>query len=240
MGVHGVKTIRSTSMFGFSMIFIIFEEKLDFYWTRSRILEKLNSLPAGILPAGVQPMLGPDATALGQIFWYTLEGRDPDGQPTGGWALHELRTVQDWFVRYHLLSAEGIAEVAPVGGFVQEYQVDVDPDAMRAWDVSLEDVFSAVRQSNLDVGARQIEKGGPCIVRSRFGRGDRLEARASAGAIARRELERSRAHAQPRGELRRCVLAPRVELQHGALRLAQSLEKIDGARARDLVRRADR
>src|SRR4030042_5339275 len=119
-------------MFGFSSIYIIFSEKEDFYWTRSRVLEKLNSLPAGTLPEGVQPMLGPDATALGQVFWYTLEGTDKDGKPTGGWDLDELRSVQDWHVRYALLGAEGIREGASVGGFVKEYQIDVDPDAMRA------------------------------------------------------------------------------------------------------------
>jgi len=157
LGVPGVKTVRSYSMFGFSSIYIIFNEKIDFYWSRSRVLEKLNSLPSGSLPEGVQPMLGPDATALGQIFWYTLEGRDKDDQPTGGWDLDELRTVQDWYVRYALLSAEGISEVASVGGFQREYQIDVDPDAMRAYKVSLDDVFMAVRASNVDVGARTIE-----------------------------------------------------------------------------------
>jgi Cu(I)/Ag(I) efflux system membrane protein CusA/SilA len=157
LGVPGVKTVRSYSMFGFSSIYVIFKEDIDFYWSRSRILEKLNSLPAGTLPEGVQPTLGPDATALGQIYWYTLEGRDKQGNPTGGWDLHELRTVQDWYVRYALLSVDGISEVASVGGFVQEYQVDVDPDAMRAYHVTLDQVFMAVKMSNLDVGARTIE-----------------------------------------------------------------------------------
>ena len=157
LGVPGVKTVRSYSMFGFSSIYVIFKENIDFYWSRSRILEKLNSLPRGTLPGGVQPTLGPDATALGQIYWYTLEGRDEKGNPTGGWDLHELRTVQDWYVRYALLSADGISEVASVGGFVQEYQIDVDPDAMRAYNVSLDQVFMAVKMSNMDVGARTIE-----------------------------------------------------------------------------------
>lgn len=157
LGIPGVKTVRSYSMFGFSTIYIIFDEDVEFYWSRSRVLEKLNSLPAGTLPEGVQPALGPDATALGQVFWYTLEGRDPEGNPTGGWDLHELRTVQDWYVRYGLLAAKGVSEVASVGGFVQEYQVDVDPDAMRAHGVSLQEVFKAVQMSNVDVGARSIE-----------------------------------------------------------------------------------
>jgi Cu(I)/Ag(I) efflux system membrane protein CusA/SilA len=157
LGVPGVKTIRSYSMFGFSTIYVIFKEDVDFYWSRSRILEKLNSLPAGTLPENAQPILGPDATALGQVFWYTLEGRDEKGNPTGGWDLHELRSIQDWYVRYALLSADGISEVASVGGFVKEYQVDVDPDAMRAYHVTLDEVFAAVKMSNLDVGARTIE-----------------------------------------------------------------------------------
>ncbi|MCA9167593.1 MAG: efflux RND transporter permease subunit [Planctomycetales bacterium] len=157
LGIPEVKTIRSYSMFGFSTIYVIFNEEAEFYWSRSRVLEKLNSLPAGTLPEGVQPTLGPDATALGQILWYTLEGQDPDGNPTGGWDLQELRTIQDWYVRYALASAEGVSEVASIGGYVQEYQIDVDPDAMRAARVSLADVFQAVRMSNVDVGARTIE-----------------------------------------------------------------------------------
>ena len=152
-----MKTIRSYSFFGFSSIYIIFKEGVEFYWSRSRVLEKLNSLSAGTLPEGVQPALGPDATALGQVFWYTLEGRDPDGQPAGGWDLHELRSAQDWYVRYALQAAEGISEVASIGGFVQEYQIDVDPDAMRAFGVTLEEIFQAVRMSNVDVGARTVE-----------------------------------------------------------------------------------
>jgi Cu(I)/Ag(I) efflux system membrane protein CusA/SilA len=130
---------------------------VDFYWSRSRVLEKLNSLPEGTLPAGVRPALGPDATGLGQIFWYTLQGRDPEGRPAGGWDLEELRTVQDWTVRYALTSADGVAEVASVGGFVREYQVDVDPDAMRAYRVALSDVIGAVEKSNIDVGAQTLE-----------------------------------------------------------------------------------
>ena len=165
LGIPGVKTVRSYSMLGFSTIYIIFKEDVDFYWSRSRVLEKLSSLPAGSLPEGVQPTLGPDATALGQIYWYTLEGRDPEtvtednpyGESVGGWDLHELRSTQDWYVRYALLAAEGISEVASVGGHVQEYQVDVDPDAMRAHGVTLDQVFMAVKMSNIDVGARTIE-----------------------------------------------------------------------------------
>ncbi len=157
LGVPGVRTVRSFSMFGFSSIYVIFEEDVEFYWSRSRVLERLSSLPSGTLPSSVQPALGPDATPLGQIFWYTLEGRDPEGNATGGWGLDELRSTQDWIARYALASAEGISEVSSIGGFVREYQVDVDPDAMRAYGVSLEDVFRSVRMSNEDVGARTVE-----------------------------------------------------------------------------------
>lgn len=158
LGIPGVKTIRSTSMFGMSFIYIIFDEDIEFYWSRSRILEKLNSLPAGTLPEGVQPSLGPDATALGQIFWYTLEGRDPKtGKPTGGWDPDELRTVQDFYVRYSVSSAEGVSEVASIGGFVKEYQVEINPNAMRAFGVSIMDIMSAVQKSNLDIGAETVE-----------------------------------------------------------------------------------
>ncbi|WP_321519022.1 efflux RND transporter permease subunit [uncultured Bacteroides sp.] len=158
LGIPGVKTIRSTSMFGMSFIYIIFNDNVEFYWSRSRILEKLNSLPLGILPEGVQPSLGPDATALGQIFWYTLEGRDSKtGKPTGGWDPQELRTIQDYYVKYSLSSAEGVSEVASVGGYVKEFQVDLNPEAMRSFGVSVMDVMEAVKKSNLDIGAETIE-----------------------------------------------------------------------------------
>ncbi|WP_190808917.1 efflux RND transporter permease subunit [Flagellimonas sp. S3867] len=157
LGIPGVKTIRSSSMFGFSSIYIIFEEDVEFYWSRSRILEKLNSLPAGLLPNGVNPSLGPDATGLGQIFWYTLEGRDEDGNVTGGWDLHELRSIQDYYVKYALSSASGVSEVASIGGYVQEYQIDVDPELMRQYNIQLGDVVKAVKQSNQDIGAQTLE-----------------------------------------------------------------------------------
>ncbi|MEN8816534.1 MAG: efflux RND transporter permease subunit, partial [Nonlabens sp.] len=157
LGIPGVKTIRSSSMFGFSSIYIIFEEDIEFYWSRSRILEKLNSLPANLLPDGVNPSLGPDATGLGQIFWYTLEGRDKDGNVTGGWDLQELRSIQDYYVKYGLSSASGVSEVASIGGYVQEYQVDIDPEKMRQYNVSMGDVVKAVKQSNQDIGAQTLE-----------------------------------------------------------------------------------
>ena len=157
LGLPGVKTVRSYSMFGFSSIYVIFDDSVEFYWSRSRLLEKLASLPQGTLPPDTRPTLGPDATGLGQIFWYTLEGRTPEGEPAGGWDLAELRSIQDWYVRYGLMGVAGISEVASVGGFVKEYQIDVDPDAMYDKGVSLAEVFAAVKQSNIDVGARTIE-----------------------------------------------------------------------------------
>jgi Cu(I)/Ag(I) efflux system membrane protein CusA/SilA len=159
-GMPGVKSIRSFSYFGFSSIYVIFEDDIEFYWSRSRILEKLASLPAGLLPREVRPALGPDATALGQVYWYTLESRDPDGNPAGGWDLDELRAVQDFTVRYALAGVAGVAEAASVGGFVREYQVDLDPDAMNAADVSLPRVYEAIRRANLDVSAGTIEDNG--------------------------------------------------------------------------------
>ncbi|HPK10689.1 MAG TPA: efflux RND transporter permease subunit, partial [Saprospiraceae bacterium] len=157
LGISGVKSIRSNSMFGFSSIYVIFDEDVEFYWSRSRILEKLNSLPSNLLPDDVQPTLGPDATALGQIYWYTLEGRDEQGNPTGGWDLHELRSIQDFYVRFGLSSASGVSEVASIGGFVQEYQVDLNPDKMRAYGITLDQVMKAIKDSNLDIGAQTIE-----------------------------------------------------------------------------------
>ncbi|PSR14471.1 MAG: cation transporter [Bacteroidetes bacterium] len=157
LGIPGVKSVRSNSMFGFSSISLIFNEEVEFYWSRSRILEKLNSLPANTLPPDVQPALGPDATALGQIYWYTLEGQDADGQTTGGWDPQELRSIQDFYVRYGLTAAAGVAEVASIGGFVKEYQIDVDPAAMKANNINLEQVMQAVRSSNIDIGAQTIE-----------------------------------------------------------------------------------
>ncbi|MFT5646094.1 MAG: Cu(I)/Ag(I) efflux system membrane protein CusA/SilA [Aureispira sp.] len=157
LGIPGVKTIRSSSMFGFSSIYIIFEEDIAFYWSRSRILEKLNSLPSGLLPEGVNPALGPDATGLGQIFWYTLEGRDENGNVTGGWDLQELRSIQDYYVKYALSSASGVSEVASIGGYVQEYQVDVNPELMRQYNIGLHHVVKAVKESNKDIGAQTLE-----------------------------------------------------------------------------------
>ncbi|MGB3526110.1 MAG: efflux RND transporter permease subunit [Flavobacteriales bacterium] len=157
LGIPGVKSIRSSSVFGFSSIYVLFDEDVEFYWSRSRILEKLNALPANLLPDGVQPALGPDATALGQVYWYTLEGRDPQGNVTGGWDLNETRTAQDFLVKYALNGVEGVSEVASIGGMVQEYQVDVDPEALKAFNIPLNEVMLAVQKSNRDAGAQTIE-----------------------------------------------------------------------------------
>ena len=157
LGIPGVKSVRSTSIFGFSSIYLIFEEEIEFYWSRSRILEKLSSLPSGFLPEGIQPSLGPDATALGQVFWYTIEGRDQNGNATGGWDLHEIRTTQDYYVKYGLNAVSDVSEVASIGGFVKEYQIDVNPDALKAYDIPLHAVMQAVQKSNKDVGAKTIE-----------------------------------------------------------------------------------
>lgn len=147
-GTPGVKTIRSFSGFGFSMIFIIFKDEVDYYWARSRVLERMN-VSADRLPPGVTPTLGSDATALGQIFYYTLEAEGAD--------LAALRSLQDWYLRYQLQSVEGVTEVSTLGGYVKQYQIDVLPEKLRAHRVSLPDVYEAVRRSNIDVGAKVIE-----------------------------------------------------------------------------------
>ena len=157
LGISGVKSIRSTSMFGFSIIYIIFEEDVEFYWSRTRVLEKLNSLPTDLLPSGVQPTLGPDATGLGQVYWYTLEGRDPEGNVTGGWDLNELRSIQDYYVKLGLSGTSGVSEVASVGGYIQEYQIDVNPDALKAYNIGIDQVMMAVKNSNRDIGAKTLE-----------------------------------------------------------------------------------
>jgi Cu(I)/Ag(I) efflux system membrane protein CusA/SilA len=149
-GLAGVKVVRSSSEFNFSMINIIFDDATDYYFARQRVLERL-SIASTFLPPGVTPYLAPDATALGQIYWYTVEG--------GGKDLGELRAIQDWYVRYQLNSVPGVAEVASVGGAPREYQVDLDPNKLRAYGISLGEVYSAVQRSNSAVGGRVIHKG---------------------------------------------------------------------------------
>jgi Cu(I)/Ag(I) efflux system membrane protein CusA/SilA len=149
-GLAGVKVVRSSSEFNFSMIIIIFDEATDFYFARTRVLERL-SIASTFLPPGVTPYLAPDATAVGQIFWYTVEGDGKD--------LSELRSIQDWYVRYQLNSVPGVAEVASVGGAPREYQIDLDPNKLRAYGISLGEVYSAVARSNSAVGGRVIHQG---------------------------------------------------------------------------------
>ncbi|HEX5133767.1 MAG TPA: efflux RND transporter permease subunit, partial [Thermoanaerobaculia bacterium] len=150
-GLAGVRAVRSSSAFGFSMANVIFEDGTDLYFARTRILERLN-LIGSLLPKGVRPVLGPDATAVGQIFWYTVEGTGQD--------LGALRAIQDWYVRYQLNSVPGVAEVASIGGYVRQYQVDVDPNRLAAYGLSIRDVITAVEMSNNNVGGKVVEQGG--------------------------------------------------------------------------------
>ena len=154
-GLPGVRVVRASSAFSFSMVNVIFEDNVDLYWARTRVLERLN-LVSKQLPEGVTPTLGPDATGVGQVFWYTLESEKSD--------LRELRSVQDWFVRYQLNSVPGVAEVASVGGYVQQYQVDVDPDKLRAYNTPLSVVVEAVQKSNNNVGGNVVEQSGQWAV----------------------------------------------------------------------------
>lgn len=156
-GIAGVKTIRSSSMFGLSNIHVIFDEGVDFYWSRTRILEKLGSLPPSLLPEEVQPTLGPDATGLGQVYWYTLEGRDPQGKPTGGWNLHELRSIQDYYVKFGLAGTPGVSEVSSIGGYVKEYQVDIDPEKLKQWNIRPQDIVEVLQKTNRETGAQTLE-----------------------------------------------------------------------------------
>jgi len=146
-GLAGIKTVRSSSAFGFSMINLIFQDNVDLYFARTRVLEKLN-LSAGILPEGVVPVLGPDATGVGQVYWYTLDGPYDPGT---------LHSLQHWFVRYQLNSVPGVAEVGTVGGFLREYQVDVDPMKLRAFNIPLRTVMEGIQRSNTNVGAKVME-----------------------------------------------------------------------------------
>jgi Cu(I)/Ag(I) efflux system membrane protein CusA/SilA len=157
-GLAGVRTVRANSMFGFSLITILFEDRIDNYWARSRVLERLNYL-GDILPAGVTPKLGPDATGLGWVYQYYLDV-DPTLAPSGGYDLAELRSIQDWFLRYQLNVVPGVAEVAGIGGFVRQYQVDVSSHKMRSVGVTLQQVMDVVGRNNLNVGGKVIEENG--------------------------------------------------------------------------------
>lgn len=154
-GLAGVRVVRSQSAFGFSMIYVIFEDHVDLYFARSRVLERMG-LITKTLPAGVTPTLGPDATGVGHVFWYTVES------PT--LSLRDLRTLQDWFIRYQLNAVPGVAEVASVGGYVQQYQVDVDPNRLRTYNLPLSAVVAAVRGSNVNVGGNVLESNGAWLI----------------------------------------------------------------------------
>ena len=157
-GLAGVKEVRATSMFGFSLVTIIFEDRIDTYFARARVLERLNYLQ-GQMPEGVTPQLGPDATGLGWVYQYYLHV-DPDKSPDGGYDLAQLRSLQDWKIRYDLASVQGVAEVASIGGFVKQYQVELSTTKMRATGVTLMDVMTAVQDSNLNVGGKTVEENG--------------------------------------------------------------------------------
>jgi Cu(I)/Ag(I) efflux system membrane protein CusA/SilA len=157
-GLAGVKAVRAASMFGFSLITVVFDDKIDNYFARSRVLERLNYL-GDVLPSGVEPKLGPDATGLGWVYEYYLDV-DPKNSPKGGYDLGQLRSIQDWFVRYQLNAVSGVAEVATVGGQARQYQIEVSSLKMRDHGVMMSDVMDAVKQSNLNVGGKIIEENG--------------------------------------------------------------------------------
>jgi Cu(I)/Ag(I) efflux system membrane protein CusA/SilA len=146
-GVPEVRAVRATSMFGMSFIYIIFEDKTDLYWARSRVLEKLSTVQSS-LPEGAKMQLGPDGTGVGHVYWYTLEGK---------YDLGTLRAIQDWYVKLNLQGVQGVAEVASVGGFVRQYQVDVNPNKMKAYGITLADIKNGVMRSNNDVGGKILE-----------------------------------------------------------------------------------
>jgi copper/silver efflux system protein len=147
-GIPDVKAVRSQSMFGMSFVYVIFEDRADVYWARSRVLEKLNQVKS-LLPQGATPVMGPDGTGVGHIFWYHLNSNKYD--------LGELRALQDYYLKYQLTSVEGVAEVASVGGFIKQYQIDVDPNKLASYGLSITDIVSAVQNSNNDVGGNNIE-----------------------------------------------------------------------------------
>jgi CzcA family heavy metal efflux pump len=149
-GIPKVKNIRGTSMFGMSFVYLIFEDDADVYWARTRVLERLNYAQR-LLPAGVTPSLGPDGTGVGHVFWYTLDARQMD--------LGEQRALQDWYVKLALQTVPGVAEVASFGGFEKQYQLVIDPNKLRYYNISMMDVMSRVKASNNDVGGRKFEMG---------------------------------------------------------------------------------
>jgi len=147
-GLPDIKAVRASSMFGMSFIFVIFEDDADLYFVRTRVQERLTAAQAE-LPPGVVATMGPDGTGVGHIFWYTVEGEGRD--------LGTLRSIQDWFIRYKLAAVDGVAEIASIGGFVRQYQIDVDPDRMRSYGMTFDDIIGAVRRSNNEVGGKLLE-----------------------------------------------------------------------------------
>ena len=160
LAVPEAESVRGKSLFGYSFVQVTFKDHTDFYWARSRVSEQLGTAAAA-LPEGVTPTLGPDATGLGQILYYTL-------QPSENTNLAELRSLQDFVVKYELQAVPGVSEVASVGGYVRQYQIEIDPDRLRFHQIPLDQLMEAVRKSNLDVGAKTIETGGmEYIIRGR-------------------------------------------------------------------------
>jgi Cu(I)/Ag(I) efflux system membrane protein CusA/SilA len=161
LGAPRVKAVRGFSDFGYSYVYVIFEDGVDIYWARTRVLEYLSAVQSR-LPADVKTELGPDATGVGWVFQYALV------DPTGKQSLADLRSLQDWYLRYHLKSVPGVAEVAPIGGFVRQYQVNVDPRRLQTYNLPIDDVVEAVRKGNNDVGGRLLEfAGAEYMVRGR-------------------------------------------------------------------------
>jgi len=148
-GIPKVKNIRANSMFGMSFVFVIFEDDADIYWARTRVLERLNYAQR-LLPEGITPTLGPDGTGLGHVYWYTLDAP--------GYDLGELRALQDWYVRFALQTVEGVSEVSSFGGFQRQYQVVVDPNKLRYYDITLMDLNEKIAANNNDVGGRKFEQ----------------------------------------------------------------------------------
>lgn len=148
-GIPNVKNIRANSMFGMSFVFVIFDDDVDIYWARTRVLERLNYAQR-LLPEGIAPTLGPDGTGLGHIFWYTLDAP--------GYDLGELRALQDWYIRFGLQTVKGVSEVASFGGFQKQYQVIIDPQKLQYYNISVMDVVSKIRTNNNDVGGSKFEQ----------------------------------------------------------------------------------
>src|SRR5471030_2910727 len=150
-GIPKVKSIRATSMFGMSFVYIVFEDKADIYWARSRVLERLNYAQR-LLPEGITPTLGPDGTGVGHILWYTLNAKGID--------LGEQRALQDWYIKLGLQTVAGVSEVASFGGFEKQYEITVDPNKLNYYDIPLSQVLKAVKSKNNDVGGRKFEMNG--------------------------------------------------------------------------------